>query len=177
MGLALTACKAEESSNDFMADALARFEASDETRRNGMSRVAWRNFIIDTQIGAIDSNYQTFEQRYWPPDGSRQTLTDGSRQTLTTGTKAALERNTICQRMLQAIFAQMDARRTSVLVRIRTSQLKDAAACPLALAVVDIVDYEQAGTIPAAIQAIVDNATRERDLNDQILARIARAPK
>jgi hypothetical protein len=200
MGLALAACEADHSSLEpnaancaplewerkaerstyFNDDVLARFEASDDRQRYGMNRVAWRDSTIADHVAVVDSNYETFKCHLFKEMSINATTTPKALLPTASlggvGARAAWKPDTIYQ-ILQAILAQMNARRMAVLVRIRTLQLKDSTAYPLAQALADIADYRQAGTIPTAIQAIVDDATRMADMNEQILARIPRVPR
>jgi hypothetical protein len=67
----------------------------------------------------------------------------------------------------------MEADRTTVLVRIRSSQaLSDPSKYPLSTALTDITAYERAGTLEGAIQSLTAAAVGTADQNKQTIAKI-----
>src|SRR5262249_46089227 len=74
------------------------------------------------------------------------------------GAKGAVDKDLFYQKTLPALIAQMSAQRKVVLVDIRRGLTLDVDQYPLQQALVDLENYYAAGTIPGAINAIVQDA-------------------
>jgi hypothetical protein len=180
-------------SNYLSGDVLMKFYSPDSSQRGGMTPLAWRDAVIAARLEITDQNYQTFKNDLYAETSGINLGTDllalgltaagtvagkGVTQALSAasagvlGASAAFNKDALYQKTLPALFAQMDADRTSVLVRIRSSELNDEAKYPLSAALTDITAYERAGTLETAIQALTTSATNQADANKQQLAQI-----
>ena len=68
-----------------------------------------------------------------------------------TGAKGSVDKNLFFNKTMPVILSQMEAKRKTVLVNIRTKMALDESKYPLTEALIDLEDYYSAGTIPGAI--------------------------
>jgi hypothetical protein len=170
-----------------------KFYSPDDKVRGGMTPSGWRDAVIAARLQIIDLNYQTFRSELnmqatsinlgtdlaaLALSGAAAVASGGAAQGLAAastgviGAGIAFNKDTLFKQTLPAIFAQMDADRTAVLVRIRSSELTGATIYPLSAALTDITAYERAGTIETGIQALTASATNQADANKLQLAEI-----
>ena len=74
------------------------------------------------------------------------------------GAGASLNKDVFYQKTLPAIIAQMDANRSAIYKSIRLAEQSDETVYTLGDAQHDVRDYEEAGTVDAAISAITTSA-------------------
>jgi hypothetical protein len=181
-------------SNYLAGDVLRKYYAASDRERNDMTQTDWRDAVIAARIELIDQNYQAFKNQLYGTTAGLNLVTDlaalglsgaaavsgaGAAQSLAAasagviGAGIAFNKDAFYQKTLPAIFAQMEANRLAVLVRIRIAQANDPGArysLPTALA--DIAEYERAGTLETAIQALTTSATIQGDASKVQLERI-----
>jgi hypothetical protein len=89
-----------------------------------------------------------------------------------TGTRLSIERNFFQQRTIEVLVTQMNAQRTAALVPIQQGLTRSVEQYPLALAIVDLNAYYEAGTIQGAITGIQVSAGQLQATAEQELARL-----
>lgn len=86
-----------------------------------------------------------------------------------TGAKASIDKNFFEQKTAQVLVSQMNAQRKSALVPILAGINGDVVQYPLAMAIVDLQAYYEAGTLLGALQGIQAEAgTRDAAASKQI---------
>jgi hypothetical protein len=174
-------------------DVLKKSYSSNDADRNGMSATAWRDAVIAARLQITDLNYQAFKNELYAEtsginlgtnlaalgvSGAAAVASAGTAQALAAastgilGAGTAFNKDTLYEKTLPAIFAQMEANRTAVLLAMRKSQQNDAGKYPLSLALSDLSAYERAGTLESAIQALTTTATDQADSNKKEIAKI-----
>jgi hypothetical protein len=181
-------------SNYLTGDVLRKYYVASDSERNDMSQTAWRDAVIAARIELVDQNYQAFKNQLYGTTAGLNLVTDlaalglsgaaavsgaGAAQSLAAasagviGAGIAFNKDAFYQKTLPAIFAQMEADRLAVLVRIRTAQATDPGGrYSLATALSDIAAYERAGTLETAIQALTTSATNQANASKAQLDRI-----
>jgi hypothetical protein len=174
-------------------DVLLRFYAADNQARGGITPLEWRDAVIAARLEIADQNYQTFKNELYAETVGMNLAVDlaalglsgagavagGSAARVLSvatagviGAGTAFNRDTLYQKTLPAIFAQMEANRTGVLVYIRTAQLQDGTKYPLSTALSDLSAYERASTLEEAIQVLTTTATNKAQANKEELVQI-----
>ncbi len=146
------------------------------------AQLAWRDAVIAARLEIADRNYSDFTNALRAETtginlgtnlaatalaGAAAVATAGASQPLAAaatgvlGAGTAFNKDALYQKTLPVLFAQMDANRTGVLLRIRTSQQHDERVYPLPNALTDLADYERAGNIDSAIQSLSASATNQ----------------
>jgi hypothetical protein len=148
---------------------------------SGLTDQEWRDSVIDGRLRAFDITFRQFERRLSRESVYGGTVYDwtllalngtaalvGGEQAKTAlnlissaivGGKAAVDRNVYYENTLPAIRAQLSANRLSILSEIRTKQKMLAYSdYPLAAALQDLDRYYRAGSLPGAIDGIVESA-------------------
>lgn len=158
--------------------AITRYESDKDQDRNGLSRQAWRNAVVNARIRAIDLHFNAFQQGLFQEgiglgiatDWSvlalnvAGTLTGGVANVLAAasagvvGARAAFDKNAFFEKSMLALLTTMVAKRKDVLVRIREGLTKSLDEYPLTLALHDLESYYQVGTIPGAILEVAEAA-------------------
>ena len=175
-------------------DVLAKFYSPDAQLRGGMAPVQWRDAVIGARLEIIDQNFQTFKNELYAETSGVNLATDlaalgltGAAAVASSGASRALaaaatgvigagtafNKDALYQKTLPAIFAQMEANRSGVLVRIRGAQTRNATDYPLSLALTDIAAYERAGTLESGIQALTTSATNQDMANKKQLDQLS----
>jgi hypothetical protein len=161
-------------------DVLERAVSPNNADRNGMTQLQWRDAVIAARLQIMDQNFQAFKNQFRAQVSGLNLGTDLASLGLTAaaavtsggtakalaaastgviGVGTAFNKDALFQQTLPAIFAQMDASRSSVLIRIRQAQAQaDVTKYPLALALTDLSAYERAGTIDSATATLTQNA-------------------
>lgn len=85
------------------------------------------------------------------------------------GGQTIYDKDYLFDRTLDALIAQMDANRKSVLVNIRQSMLRGTGVYPPQVALSDILDYYHAGTINGAILGVQKSAAEQQARDSQRL--------
>lgn len=80
--------------------------------------------------------------------------------TAVTGSKLAVSQNMFAEKATYVLIAQMDAARQEVGTRVRGSMTQPIDKYPLAIAISDLYEYYQAGTLPAALNAVASDAAQ-----------------
>ena len=78
--------------------------------------------------------------------------------TLTTGSKISIDKHFYFEKTVPALVATMNAQRKAILIRIIEGRKLSVDGYPLAQALTDLYDYEQAGTLIGAINTIQADA-------------------
>jgi hypothetical protein len=174
-------------------DVLLKSYSSNNQLRGGMTALAWRDAVVAARLEIADRNYQAFKNELYAETaglnlgvdlaalgltGAAAVAGGGAAQALAAaatgviGAGTAFNKDALYAKTLPAIFAQMEANRTQVLLRIRNSQLNNEIQYPLSLALSDVTAYERAGTLEAAIEALTTSATNQADSNKKQLAQL-----
>ena len=85
------------------------------------------------------------------------------------GTKAAYDKDVLLDQSLQAFIAQMRANRSAVKERIVDRYDVDPTDYTLQMALSDLADYEQAGTLSSALAGLTQSAQKQQEINDSAL--------
>ena len=138
-----------------------------------------RSEIINARLAAIDIQFSLFQQELHREGVGLNIGTDaivlglgaagalvsgGTSQVLSatsaavTGLKGSIDKKVFFEQTMPALFAQMIAKRKSVLVNIRTGLLQSVSLYPLQQGIADVEEYRYSGTIPGAISSVVENA-------------------
>jgi len=157
---------------------------------DGKTPKAWRDEVMDNRIRAHDLLFGefkrlAFEQHVvgsvgvdWAllalsgvgvvsPSQSTKTVLAAMSGGLV-GAKASIDKHVLYEKTLSALFAEMEAQRTTQLAAIRNNQLKGVNEYSLSRGLGDVEKYFQAGSIPSAIDGIVvkAGASQERAMVD-----------
>ena len=89
-----------------------------------------------------------------------------------TGSRLSIEKNFFQEQTIQVLITQMNAQRTAALVPIQRGLGQSVEEYPLALAIVDLNTYYEAGTIQGAITGIQVSAGQLQATADQDLSRL-----
>lgn len=176
---------------------LATAVRDNATQGTEAQKRADRDAIITGRVHALDDNFREFEKSLSFENGTFTTGADwtqlvlsglgtalGGQETKTAlaaasvavaGAKGDVDKDVFYSNAMPAIVAAMDARRATVLVMIETGLTKSTDDYPLSRALLDIDDYERAGSIPGAINNILQKAGAEKDTADKAMATIARS--
>lgn len=176
-------------------DVLERAVSSSNADRSGMTQLEWRDAVIAARLQIMDQNFQAFKSQFRAQVAGLSLGTDLASLGLTAaaavtsggtakalaaastgviGVGTAFNKDALFQQTLPAIFAQMDASRSSVLIRIRQAQAQaDVTKYPLALALTDLTAYERAGTIESATATLTQNAGDQATKNQVELDNLA----
>jgi hypothetical protein len=149
------------------------------------ARTLKRNEIVLARMRTYDIAFSDFERRLYG-DGNEVTLggdlvglvlagltaTTGNAATKSAlgaasagviGAKAAIDKDLYYQKTIPALLAQMEADRLSALLPITAGLKLSDADYPLIQAYIDLDAYKNAGSIPAAINAVNKNAGNAKD--------------
>ena len=154
----------------------------------------WRNEVVNCQVHAYDLQFTAFEQGLSREGVGLNTGTDiavvglGAATTLVggaaaksilgaisggiTGTKGIVDKDIFYSKTMPALLAQMAAQRKAQLVKIRTGLQLPADEYPLSEALIDVEGYYKAGSIPAAVLGIVEEAGAKADQATKDLKRL-----
>jgi hypothetical protein len=157
---------------------ITNYLSPSDTARGGLSRRAYRDLVIEARIRDADLRFAAFERSLYS-DGigfgigtdwmalaanAYGALSNNSAQsmavmaTAVTGAKGAVDKNAFYDKALPVLMAQMVAQRKAALVALRTGQNQPDSQYSLMRALGDLEDYERAGSIPGALNAISANA-------------------
>jgi hypothetical protein len=160
------------------AGAITKYDAQNDAERDGLSKRAWRNEVVNARVRATDLHFNAFQQKLFQEGVGLGVATDwmvlalnvggsvagGAASALSAasagvvGAKAAFDKNVFFDKTMPALLANMMAKRKEVLVRIREGLIKDVDEYPLTLALNDLETYYNAGTIPGALVDIAETA-------------------
>lgn len=79
------------------------------------------------------------------------------------GLRSSVDRNLFFDRTLPALLAAMDAERFRIRTAMAQHMAQDTAQYPLVAALVELQEYQQAGTLNSAIAAITSDAAADRE--------------
>ena len=159
-------------------------EAAYAALSDGTKRRAMRDDIVLNRVRAYDIEFVDYERMLWST-GNSVTLggdlaalalgglatTAGSTSTKTafsaagtgvTGANAAINRDLYFQRTLPALLAQMEANRAKAKLKILAGLKQADDQYPLPLADLDLGDLKSAGSMPAAVSNITQQATTDK---------------
>ncbi len=151
-----------------------------------------RNEIILARVHAYDIVFADFEKRLYG-DGNGVTLGGdlvalvltgltatvgsagtkaalGAAATGVIGAKSAIDKDLYYQKTVPALLAQMEADRLKALAPITTGMKQSDADYPLLEAYIDLDAYNNAGSIPAAINAVNKDAGVAKDIAQAAVA-------
>jgi hypothetical protein len=150
-----------------------------------------RNQIIDAQVFVIDAEYNDFIRDLNQSSGLTNLTTDAITLTLGglgatiggTATKAALaaaatgvtgisnaySKDVLAQQTAAAIITQMDALRAKAKTTIVTGEKETITNYTLQQGLDDVLAYQAAGSVPAAVQQISSNASNNKTDADKKL--------
>lgn len=166
-------------------EVISNYNASNNDVRGGLTRQAYRDQIVYARMRSTDIQYTEFKKALvkdnsvfdigsdWLVLGLNALgATTGGAATKSAlhaasggiiGARGAVDKDLFYQKTLPALIAQMDAGRATVRVTIETGLQDGPEKYPLSKAIVDLGNYETAGSIPAAISAIVTDAGAKAD--------------
>jgi hypothetical protein len=172
---------------DTELQALRRYFDPAEIQKGG-NTIAWRNEVVNSQILAIDLQFTAFEQEFARENVGVNTAVDmtviglgaatgvaGGAATKSilgaisggiTGAKGIIDKDLFYSKTMPVLLSQMEAQRKVQLVKIRTGLTadadkdprSDASKYPLSEALIDVEEYYKAGSIPAALQGIIEQS-------------------
>jgi hypothetical protein len=141
---------------------------------------AWRNEVVNCRIRAIDLQFTSFEQGIAREYIGLNTGADiavlglGAATALTgsagtksilgaisggvIGTKGIVDKDVFYSKTMPALLTQMEAQRKSQLVKIRNGLKRTVNEYSLSEALIDVEEYYKAGSIPGALQGIIEQA-------------------
>lgn len=174
-------------------DVLQKSYSANDADRGGLNPTQWRDAVIAARVEIADQNFRKFKNELYAETtginlgtdlaalgltgaasvagaGTAQALAAASTGILGAGT--AFNKDSLFDKTLPALFAQMDANRTSVLITVRKSQQTDVSKYPLSLALSDLNAYERAGSLESAIQGLTTTATDQANANQKTLQNI-----
>lgn len=175
-----------------VVDALHDFYASTDSERDGLTSEGFRNRIIGQYLLAADYQFNDFRRQLSRQNrGSNFGLDIGAlgfaggasiagERTANilsaiaaglTGTRAALNRDVFFDRTLPALFAAMDGARTEIRTSIMVNMRRSAAEYPLPVALADLANYENAGSLDSAIERVTGDAVDRADEAQRVYAR------
>lgn len=151
-------------------------------RLSGRAQRAYRDEVISVYLQAIDARYYQFRGNL-NSEGKATSLgfdslltglvsaaalspTDASDiATVTTGVlglRSSVDKNLYFERTLPALLSAMDAERYRIRTSLSQHMNQDTAQFPLAAAFVELQEYQQAGSLNAAIAAVTSDASEDR---------------
>lgn len=160
-------------------DASDKYLATSDSDRGGMTKKQWRNEVLEARVRAADLKYGDFERGLYSQGVGYGVGTDWAVLALTgaasvstgnapkylaalaagfTGAQAAYAKGALFDKTLPALMAQMQASRETILVRIRQGEGEETDAYPFSRGLQDAGDYENAGSIPSAINGVTTSA-------------------
>lgn len=147
---------------------------------SGQNPTVRRNDVINCRIYAIDLQFTLFEQSIAQESISLNTGVDlavvglGAATTVVngaavksilgaisggiTGGKGIIDKDIFYSKTMPALLSQMEAQRKTQLLIIRTRLRSSADEYSLSEALIDVENYYKAGSIPAALQGIVEQS-------------------
>lgn len=159
--------------------AITKYESANDLDRDGLSKRAWRNEVINARVRAADFQFNKFQQMLFEEGVGFGLATEwmvlalnavgavssggvakvlSATSAAVVGGKAAFDKNAYFEKTMPALVATMMAKRKDVLVRIREGLTKDIDEYSLYLALGDVDTYYNVGTIPGAIVEIAEAA-------------------
>lgn len=163
--------------------ALRNFHLEADTDRDGMSRIAYRNYILSSYQSAIDSRYRRFTDQLRSSDRGSALALDllvlgltgatalagmsdihelATITTVAVGARATIDERLFFDRTLPAIIASMDAERTVIKTEIAQNRRLSAERYSLDEAVGDLHRLQQAGRLDRAFARITRIAEADR---------------
>jgi len=155
------------------------------------AKKAYRDEVVTGRIRAIDLHFGEFQQAVFREGVSTNLAADmillglgaatattggaalkaalGATSAGVAGAKASIDKNVYFEKTMPALLGQMLASRKTALVKIQEGLSKDVNLYPLNQALIDLEDYYNAGTIPGAIVAIVEQAGAAAKTADVLL--------
>jgi hypothetical protein len=150
------------------------------SHKDNIDPTTWRNEVVNCRIYAIDLEYTIFEQSIAHESISLNTGVDmavvglgaataivdsattksilGALSGGITGGKGIIDKDVFYSKTMPVLLSQMEAQRKMQLVKIRSRLRSLSDAYPLSEALIDVEDYYKAGSIPAALQGIVEQS-------------------
>lgn len=150
---------------------------------SGLAQRAYRDEVISVYTQAIDARYNAFRGNLSSESKGVNLGFDsllvglvgaaalsandadeiGAVTTGVLGLRGSVDKNLYFERTLPALIAAMDAERYKVRTSMVQNQAQDTMRYPLAAALVELQEYQQAGSIVAGIAAVTDQAAQSRD--------------
>lgn len=151
-----------------------------------------RNNIIDARVRASNARFSQFERELYVEGIGFGVGTDWATLAINgiatfsksaapelaalsaaiIGGRASYEKQALYNLSLPVMLAQMVAKRQEVLVRVRAGQTKELADYTLYRGLDDVDEYHRAGSIPAAMSEMINNAGAQADEAKQKLEEI-----
>ncbi|MGO9612917.1 MAG: hypothetical protein ACLPX5_07780 [Dissulfurispiraceae bacterium] len=146
----------------------------------GETPVTWRNEVVNCRIQAIDLQFTSFEQDLAAESvglntgvdmsvvglGAATSIVGGATSKAIlgaisggiVGAKGIMDKDIFYSKTMPALLSQMEAQRKTQLVKIRSGLQKPVDGYPLSEALIDVEEYYKAGSIPAAVQGIIEQS-------------------
>jgi hypothetical protein len=161
---------------------------------SGRAQRAYRNEVIGVYVQAIDARYDEFTANLSTENkgtnlgfdtlliglvgAAALSPTDAADIAAVTtgviGLRGSIDKNLYYERTLPALVAAMDAERYRVRTSIEGHKADDTSEYPLASALVELQEYQQAGSLLRAISAVTDAAAADRRDAKQDFERLTR---
>jgi hypothetical protein len=179
-----------------IASALEAYEQPDDdnSKRMGMDRPRYRDYVIDLYLGDTENRYRRFKQQLNGADrgsalagdlvllgltGATALAGTSSAEDLATvtaiaaGTRAVVDKRLFFDRTMPAVIAAMDARRATIKAEIAARRRLPEDQYTLGEAIADIVRLADAGDINVAIEQITTAESENKAAAEARLATIA----
>lgn len=151
----------------------------------------YRDEVVAGRVRAIDLHFGTFQQAVFREGVDTNIVTDliilglgaatattggaglkaalGATTTGVAGARTSIDKNLYFEKTMPALLAQMIASRKTVLVRLQQGLGRNVSQYPLSQALIDLEDYYNAGSIPGAIVAVIEQAGAAAKTQDALL--------
>ncbi len=176
--------------------AITRYDSANDADRDGLTKRAWRNEVVNARVRAIDINFNTFQQKLFQEGVGSGIATDwivlalnaagalagGAANALSAtsagivGARASFDKHAYFEKTMPALMASMVAKRKEILVRIREGLTQDIDEYALTLALNDLDSYYQAGSIPGALLEIAETSGDKAKKADAKLELVTAVP-
>lgn len=161
--------------------------------KTGIEKKSYRDEVVHGRLRAIDLQFEIFEKSLQLEKNTQRLLTDfavlglsgagtlaGGAPTKAilaaisgglTGADLSVNENLYYKKTISVLFSQMEAMRSTQLVKIYTGLKQDTAEYPLSRALYDVDTYYKVGTIPGALVGINAAAgAKQEEANKNIVS-------
>ena len=171
-----------------------KFEAYSAASGDAIKRKTIRNEILFARLAAYDYEYAQFQQSINRERTVGDTAGDFANLALTatgasvvssatktalaasstavTGAKLSVDKNLFYDKTMPALFAQMEANRSTIRVLIVNGAQRSDDEYPLAQGLADLYQYREAGSIPGALSGITKSAGNQSATAQMVLFRM-----
>jgi hypothetical protein len=176
--------------------ALENYHSPRDSKRLGMGRRAYRDYLISSYSAAVESNYRRFIDQLQSSDrgsalgldllvlgltgatalvGAADVDDLATLSALATGARGTVDKNLFFDRTLPAIIAAMDADRATIRADMARKRVLPIEQYSLDEAIDDLHRLQQAGRLDRAVARITRIAEADREVQQARLDRITAA--